>query len=217
MQKDHLETECGFLNLHMTCLMVNLFLDALAKAANAAIAESVGVGRLVLAAQQLKECREKTNPYKESWLPGMPAQNIQWGADPCRTEQEQVDALIQQSAAKGNQVATQQMGGAPAPQLAETTDPVGNTDPAIPANEFVTPQQGAQDVWSPLLPEDALDVIMMHYEGDLEPVRDLIEEMEEDMKYYLLWCPWGEKGRKNAKWNFKYKPINSSWVGNWAP
>nr|QMI57952.1 nucleoprotein [Wood duck chaphamaparvovirus] len=147
----------------------------------------------------------------------MPANNLQWAQDPCQKQQEQVDNLIEQGAAAGNQVATLQLGGAPAPQLAAADDPVPTTDPAIPMNEFVVPQPGAQNVWSPLIPEDVLDMIVDYYEGQGPPDQEMLEEIEEQMRYYLLWCPWGEPGRKNQKWNFKYRPINSTWVGNWKP
>ncbi|QRK03695.1 nonstructural protein 2 [Duck-associated chapparvovirus 2] len=197
--------------------MVYFVLDALNQAVNAAVAHSVGVGRLVLAAQQLQDCREQNNPHRNSWLPGMPAQNLQWAADPCQKEQDQVDELMKQSAAAGNQVATQQLGGAPAPQLAESTDPVGNTDPAIPMSEYVVPQVGAQNPWSPVLPEDALEAILMEYQ-DQEPPEDMIlDEILEMMRYFLLWCPWGGPGRKNLKWRFRYNPNNSDWAGKWIP
>nr|WPV87703.1 nonstructural protein 2 NS2 [Chaphamaparvovirus anseriform 7] len=197
--------------------MVFLFLDALAQAANAAIARSVGVGRLVLAAQQLAECRQNNNPFKQSWIPGAVSSNLQWAADPCQNEQEALDNLIQQGQPEGNQVATQQLGGAPAPQLAESTDPVGNTDPAIPANEFIVPAPGAQDSWSPILPEDALDAILMEYQEEEPPEEMLLDEILEGMRYYLLWCPWGGPGVKNLKWKFQYKPKNSSWINRWVP
>ncbi|QRK03683.1 nonstructural protein 2, partial [Duck-associated chapparvovirus 1] len=192
--------------------------DALNQAVNAAVAASVGVGRLVLAAQQLQDCREQNNPHKSSWLPGMPAQNLQWATDPCQKEQEQVDNLMKQSAAEGNQVATQQLGGAPAPQLAEATDPVGNTDPAVPQSEYVVPVPGAQNSWSPILPEDALDAILMEYNEEGGPWdEEMVDDILDMMRYFLLWCPWGGPGRKNLKWRFQYNPANSDWAGRWIP
>ncbi|UOH27042.1 nonstructural protein 2 [Galliform chaphamaparvovirus 8] len=201
------------------CLLVCLSLEQLNAIANAVTAKSVGAGRLLLAAQQLQDCRERNNPYKESWLPGFPAQNLAWATDPCQKEQEAVDNLLQQGAAGGNQVATQQLGGAPAPQLAEATDPVGNTDPAIPANEFTTPEPGAQNIWSPIAPQDVIDMIVDMWQEQQEnpPEPMLLDSILDQMRMYQLWCPWGEPGRKNARWKFIYKPINSRWVGNWLP
>nr|QMI57945.1 nucleoprotein [Wood duck chaphamaparvovirus] len=198
--------------------MAFLFLESLAAAANAAIANSVGAGRLLLAAQQLEQCRQNTNPWRQSWLPGMPAQNLQWAADPCQKEKEAMENLIDQGQPEGNQVATQQIGGAPAPQLADTMmDPVGNTDPAIPANEYVTPLPGAQNPWSPVLPEDAIEAILMEWEDQDPPEDMLLDELLDGMRYYLLWCPWGGPGTRNAKWRFAYKPVNSPWINKWSP
>nr|UQT67962.1 NS2 [Phasianus chaphamaparvovirus] len=171
----------------------------------------------MLAAAQLEACRQENNPYRSSWLPGMPAQNLKWIQDPCQKQQEEVENLIEQGAAAGNQEATMQLGGAPAPQLAESTDPVPNTDPAIPMMEYVVPEPGANNRWSPIVPSDVLEMIWEEYEGQEPPEQMLVDEILDQMKRYQLWCPWGEPGRKNQKWNFKYKPINSSWVGNWKP
>ncbi|UOH27030.1 nonstructural protein 2 [Chaphamaparvovirus galliform5] len=149
----------------------------------------------------------------------MPAGNLMWAQDPCRAQQTEVDNLIEQGAAAGNQAATMQLGGAPAPILAQATDPVPNMDPAVPLNEFVTPEPGANNQWEPLLPDDILAMIVEEYEREHQepPDVEMLDEILEGMKKYQLWCPWGEPGRKNAKWNFKYKPINSTWVGNWLP
>ena len=202
----------------MTCLMVFLFLESLNQAANAAIAANVGAGRLLLASQQLRECREANNPYKNSWMPGLAPANLQWAPDPCAEQEEALQNLMKQGAAEGNQVATQQLGGAPAPQLAESTDPTPNTDPAIPMNEYVVPTQGAQNQWSPIVPEDVMDMILDNYPEDAEPPEEMmLDEILEHMLYYIMWCPWGQPGTKNAKWKLIYKPINSQWVGNWTP
>ena len=202
----------------MICPMVFFILELLNQAANAAIADNVGAGRLLLASQQLQECRVNNNPYKNSWFPGLAPNSLQWAPDPCAKEQEAVDNLMKQSAAEGNQVATQQLGGAPAPQLAVAVDPVPNTDPAIPMNEYVTPQPGAQNNWSPIVPEDVMEMILDQYPEDQEPPEDMmLDEILDGMYKYMLWCPWGEPGRKNAKWKFIYKPLNSNWVGNWVP
>lgn len=144
--------------------------------------------------------------------------NVKWAAqDPCQKEQEQVDNLIAQGAAGGNQQATMQLGAAPAPILAESRDPVPNTDPAVPLSEYVVPPpEGAQNQWSPIVPEEVLDMIVDNMEGEVAD-QEMLDEILDGMKKYLMWCPWGEPGRKNAKWNFKYKPINSTWVGNWIP
>lgn len=184
---------------------------------NAVIATSAGAGRLVLAAQQLQDCRDRTNPYRDSWLPGAISNNLRWAADPCQKEQEAVDSLNEQSALAGNQVATQGLGGAPAPQLAEADGPVGNTDPAIPLNEFVVPQPGIASNWQPILPEDVLDMILMEYEEQEPPEDMLLDDLLNEMKYYLLWCPWGGRPKRNLKWKFTYNPKNSDWAGKWVP
>ncbi|QMI57830.1 nucleoprotein [Chestnut teal chaphamaparvovirus 1] len=209
--------ECFSLNLIMICPMVFLLLELLNQAANAVTASSVGAGRLLLAAAQLQACRQENNPHRSQWLPGMVATNLQWAQDPCQKEQEQLNNLLEQGAAAGNQVATQQLGGAPAPQLAEATDPTPNTDPAVPMNEFVVPEQGANNQWSPLIPEDVLDMIVDQYQGEEPPDVEMLDSIMEQMRYYLLWCPWGEPGQRNLKWNFKYRPRNSSWIASWLP
>ncbi|UOH27026.1 nonstructural protein 2 [Chaphamaparvovirus galliform4] len=201
----------------MTCLMVYLFVELLNQAANAAIASNVAAGRLLLASQQLQECREANNPYKNSWIPGLAPANLQWAPDPCAEQEEALQNLMKQGAAEGNQVATQQLGGAPAPQLAVAMDPVPNTDPSIPMNEFVTPVPGAQNQWSPLVPDDVLEMIVDNYPEGEEPEEMMLDQILDGMLKYQMWCPWGEPGRKNARWKFIYKPINSRWVGNWTP
>lgn len=206
----------------MICHLANSFLDALNQAVNAVTAASVGAGRLILASAQLAACRAQQDPRgpMNSWMPGMIPQNLQWAPDPCQSEQEQVDLLQEQASAGGNQVATQQLGAAPAPQLAEATDPVPNTDPAIPVTEFTTPpSEGAQNQWAPLLPEDILEMIIEAYEEEQHnaPDVEMLDEILEQMKMYHLWCPWGGPGTQNMKWKMKYKPPLSSWINTWAP
>nr|QMI57920.1 nucleoprotein [Chestnut teal chaphamaparvovirus] len=95
--------------------MVNLFLDALNQAVNAAIARSVDAGRQLLAAQQtLQACRDLNNPGKpgNTWIQGMRVQNAQWAPDPCQNEQQAVDQLMEaDEGGGGDKVATQQQGG----------------------------------------------------------------------------------------------------------
>nr|QMI57929.1 nucleoprotein [Wood duck chaphamaparvovirus] len=216
MPKGHFVTECGSLILIMTLLPAFSVLDALNQAVNAVIAKSVGAGRLILAAQQLEECRNQNNPYKNSWLPGAISQNLAWAPDPCRDLQEEVDQLQEQAAAGGNQVVSMQLGGAPAPQLAAANDPVPSTDPAIPANEFEIPQEGANNQWEPLIPEDVLDMIIEEM-GD-QPVQDEdMQDLELMFFHVQLWCPWGGPRSRNLKWSLKYQPKNSSWMGKWLP
>nr|WPV87711.1 nonstructural protein 2 NS2 [Chaphamaparvovirus anseriform 9] len=201
------------MNLIMICRMVCLILDALSQAVNAVIANSVEAGRILLASQQLAECRAQNNPYQNVWMPGLGIQNLQWAADPCQKEQEAVDQLQQQAAAAGNQVATQQLGGAPAPQLATSVDPTPNTDPAIPMNEYI-PAQGAQNAWSPLELNEIMEMIVQEA-GDVE-IDDMdLDEILNKMLYYKLWCPWGLPGTHNLKW--KYQPKNPKWISQWLP
>lgn len=200
----------------MTCLRVYLFLDALNKAVNAVIAESVPAGRLILAAQQLEACRQKNNPYRDLWMPGLAPVRVAWAPDPCQKEQEEIQQLQNQGAAAGNQVATQQLGGAPAPQLASAQDPVPSTDPSIPANEYDIPMEGANNQWSPLIPEDVLDMIIDQM-GDQPIDQEMQDDLMEMFKYVKLWCPWGGPATWNLKWKFKYHPKNSDWMGKWKP
>ncbi|UOH27071.1 nonstructural protein 2 [Galliform chaphamaparvovirus 15] len=205
----------------MICHLVAFILELLNQAANAVTASSVGAGRLLLASQQLAECRQRADPRApmNSWMPGLHSQNLLWAPDPCQKEQDAVDQLQQQAAAGGNQVATQQLGGAPAPQLAEATDPVPNPDPAVPENEFAVPYPHTQNQWSPILPEDVVDMIVDHYrENDYGPPdQDMLDEILEMMKIYHLWCPWGGPGVKNLKWRMKYQPPAHDWIGKWVP
>lgn len=197
-------------------LLVYLILDALNAAANAVTAASVGAGRLILAAHQLQECMEKNNPYQNSWIQGLAPHNLQWAAHPCQDEMNQVQELQNQGAAGGNQVATMQLGAAPAPQLAQATDPVPNPDPAIPANEYVVPEQGANNQWSPIAPDEVLDMIIEAM-GDQPLEQNMADELMEGFKHVQLWCPWGGPRSRNLKWKFKYKPNDSSWIGKWCP
>nr|QMI57883.1 nucleoprotein [Chestnut teal chaphamaparvovirus] len=193
-----------------------LFLDALNQTVNAVIAKSVGAGRLILAAQQLEECRSQNNPYQNSWLPGAVNQNLAWASDPCQNLQEEVDQLQKQAAAGGNKEATQQLGGAPAPQLAQAVDPVPSTDPAIPANEFEIPQEGANNQWSPVDPEEVVRMIVEEW-GDRPVPDEYMEDIEIMFFHVQLWCPWGGPSTRNLKWKFRYLPKNSAWMGRWLP
>jgi len=70
----------------------------------------------------------------------------------------------------------------------------------------------------PIVPEDVMEMILENYPEDQDPPEDMmLDQILDGMYKYMMWCPWGEPGRKNAKWKFLYKPLNSSWVGNWIP
>lgn len=199
--------------------MVVLFLERANRAVNAVAARSVARGRLIIASQQLQECRQQNDPRspQNSWLPGMQSQNLMWQVDPCEEQQKAMDELIQQSAQGQNRVATAQVGGAPVPQLAESTDSVTNTDPAIPMNEWDTPDpQGPENNWLDAPdPYELWDEIMQEMRD-----QDLADSMEEDilqvMLHYQEWCPWGGPSEKRKKW-FWYKPIISAWITRWKP
>lgn len=203
---------------------MNLFLDALKQAVNATIAKSVDAGRQLLAAQQtLEACRNLNNAGLpgNSWIQGMRVQNAQWAPDPCQAEQEAVDQLMEaDEGGGGDKVATQQQGGAPAPQLAHPMDPTPNTDPAVPENEFVASHPGAYISWSPLTEGEIVDMILDEWnqrgEGmEIDP-RSL-EDILAMMKMAKMWCPWGGPGVTNLKWAFKYHPKNSKWIERWLP
>nr|QMI57898.1 nucleoprotein [Chestnut teal chaphamaparvovirus] len=206
----------------MTLATVCLLLDILNQAVNAAAAKSADAARMLLTAQQtLEACRNMNNPGLpgNSWIQGARMQQAMWAPDPCAAEQEAVDTLMEQGAAGGNQVATQGVGGAPAPQLATDYDPVPNLDPAISASEFAVPDPGAVNRFLPLSEEDLLEILH-------DALRDRAEDMEwdehirnilEGRKKYLLWCPWGGPGVKDLKWTFKYRPKNHHWIGKYLP
>lgn len=202
--------------------MVCLLLDILNQVANAAAASSADAARMLLTAQQtLEACRNLNNPGLpgNSWIQGARMQQAMWAPDPCAQEQEAVDNLMEQGAAGGNQVATQGVGGAPAPQLATDYDPVPNLDPAIPMSEFVAPDPGAVNRFLPLSDQDLYEILMeaMRERAEDMELGDQIQAILEGRRKYLLWCPWGGPGIKDLKWTFKYRPRNHSWIGKWTP
>nr|QMI57858.1 nucleoprotein [Chestnut teal chaphamaparvovirus] len=146
----------------------------------------------------------------------MRTQNLQWAPDPCQKEQEAVDQLMEaEEGGGGDKVATQQLGGAPAPQLAQTGDPVPNLDPAVPENEFVTPEPGAHNQWVPMSEEELRDFLL---EALNDHSMDIdIDQILNPVRILHLWCPWGGPGVTDMKWAMHYKPKNSKWVGKWLP
>nr|WPV87707.1 nonstructural protein 2 NS2 [Chaphamaparvovirus anseriform 8] len=206
----------------MMFLMVVLILERANRIANVLIAKSQGMGRLILASQQLQECIEKNNPYnpQNQWMPGMLAQNLMHQADPCADQRQEVEELMNQSAAGGNKVATSELGGAPAPQLATAGDPTPNTDPAIALNEFVVPSPDMQNNWSPVNAADVWNEWMKEWEerGGGEIPEDMEDDLLLPMFHLELWCPWWiPEARKSRKWKLKYHPRNDAWMGRWKP
>ncbi|QMI57782.1 nucleoprotein [Pacific black duck chaphamaparvovirus 1] len=223
VNKKCLKTACGHLNLDITYLMVCLILERANRAVNAVIASNSQAARLLLAANQLNDCilRNDQRSPGNSWLPGMVDLKNQWGPDPCAKEKEAVESLQKEIA--GNQVpALQNLGAAPAPQLAHPADPTPNTDPAIPGSEFVAPDPGQANPFNPMSFDEIMELIE---QGQQELVDDFAAHLEEiamqmDQIYgvtkkLILWCPWGGPGVRNLKWN--YKPNNASWLNKWAP
>lgn len=204
----------------MILVMQYLFLDALNQAANAVIAQSVDAGRTLLNAQQVLEaCRQQNNPGLpgNTWIQGMRVQNAHWAPDPCQAEQDAVNQLMDaDEGGGGDKQATQQQGGAPAPQLANPVDPTPSEDPAIPANEFVVPEPGAHNQWIPLTDEQLQEMLWEAYKE--HPVdEEMIQMILDPVKLVRMWCPWGGPGVTNLRWTFKYKPKNSKWIGKWLP
>lgn len=202
--------------------MVYFILDALNKAANAVIANSQDAGRQLLAAQQtLEACRRANNPGLpgNTWIQGMRIQNAQWQPDPCQTEQEQVDQLMEADlGGGGDKVATMQQGGAPAPQLAHPMDPTPNMDPAIADNEFTVQNPGAHNRWLNLEPHEIVNMIIDQWEAEGNmPDTEMIDDILTQMRVVHMWCPWGGPWVTNLKWTFKYHPKNSDWIGKWLP
>ncbi|QMI57838.1 nucleoprotein [Chestnut teal chaphamaparvovirus 3] len=150
-------------------------------------------------------------------MQGMRTQNLNWAPDPCQKEQDAVNQLMEaDEQGGGDRVATQQLGGAPAPQLAHPEDPVPNMDPAVPGNEFVTPDPGAHNQWMPMEAEDLLEMFFQALRDDpIDPME--IEQILNPVRILHLWCPWGGPGVKDLKWSMHYHPKNSKWIGKWLP
>nr|QMI57906.1 nucleoprotein [Chestnut teal chaphamaparvovirus] len=221
--KKCLKIECGHLNLNTTYLMVYLILERANRAVNAVIASNSQAARLLLAANQLNECilRNDQRAPGNSWLPGMTDLKNQWGPDPCAKEREAVESIQKEVA--GNQVpALQNLGAAPAPQLAHPADPTPNTDPAIPGSEFVVPDPGQNNPFQPLTHEEIMELIEEGQRMAVEDLQEHLMEIQEQMnqiygvtKKLILWCPWGGPGVRNLRW--KYEPKNSDWLRKWVP
>lgn len=200
-------------------------------AANAVIASNAQAARQALLMQQLEKCREENNPYKQGFFPGMAPRQAMWAPDPCQHIVDQLDELAgqtvenqpaQAAGSRSNAPSAQDLAAAPAPQLSETfTDPVGNTDPAIPESEFQVPSPELNNMWSPQEIEDTMVQIAeqiekeeaMHVDQEIEK---LLELMRQKMMLARMWVAcWGS----GEKWplKLKYKPKNQAWVGKLLP
>lgn len=201
--------------------MVVLILEPITQAVNAVIAGNSAAARLLLASNQLNECILRNDPRApgNSWLPGMISQQNQWGPDPCAKEREAVESLQQQAA--GNQAAAlQNLGAAPAPQLAHPQDPVPSTDPAIPVSEYVAPDPGMNSPWDTPNQEEIVNMIVEEFlqQRAAELTDEDLMEIESIFnvtRKLILWCPWGLPGVRNLKW--KYSPKNIDWLRKWVP
>nr|QMI57804.1 nucleoprotein [Pacific black duck chaphamaparvovirus] len=215
--------ECGFSNLNITYPMVNLILERANRIANAAIAANSQAARLLLAAQQLDECIQRNDPRApgNSWLPGVVNPNNQWGPDPCGKERETLESM-QQSIAGEKVAALQNLGAAVAPQLAHPQEPTPNTDPAVPASEYVVPDPGQDNPFMAMSHDEIMELIEQGAQQAIEDFQTHLAEIAEAMdtiygatRKVILWCPWGGPPVRNLKW--QYKPKNDSWLNKWAP
>lgn len=121
------------------------------------------------------------------------------------TDQE-AQALAQQTPAP----TLQDLATAPAPQLAQTSDPVGRTDPALAASEYITPQ--------PHLSNLLLEFTSPTQEiNKLKNITNLSQEDESNIMKFLLTPnkldPWNIKAP-----GFKLKAkTRKKWVGKLIP
>lgn len=213
------------------------FIETAARLAAAVAAKEAAAARLILASNQLAECRENNNPY--NWM-GQPTRAAMFGPDPCleqERERHEADQAVQaadqriagattsdiaaiQAGAASNAPSVQDLASAPAPQLATGYDPVGITDPSIPLSEYSVPSPGMQSLWSPLSIDAVMEMILdeMEWEKVEEEVRQkvlvILDGLVENMDNFGKWWSWG-KGPKSLK--IKFKPKNQKWIGMWSP
>lgn len=217
--------------------LVFWFIETAARLAAAVAAKEAAAARLILASNQLAECRENNNPY--NWM-GQPTRQAMFGPDPCiEQERERIsaeqsvqaadqriagattsDIATIQAGAASNAPTAQDLASAPAPQLATGFDPVGITDPSIPLSEYSVPSPGMQSQWSPMSIEAVMEMIAdeMEWEKVEKSVRSqvlvILDGLVENMDMFGRWWSWG-KGAKALK--IKLKPRNQDWVGRWSP
>ncbi|QHB35440.1 putative accessory protein NP-F [Capuchin kidney parvovirus] len=129
-------------------------------------------------------------------------------------------AAVQQSS-RSNAPTAQDLAAAPAPQLATAYDPIGNTDPAIPEQEYHTPSPGSLSIWSPLSLEETMNMIAQELEWErlqtqiTQQVLQILQDLEENAAIAKKWWSWGK--RKTKKHGIRFQPPSQAWVGIWAP
>lgn len=201
-------------------------------AANAAFVKQVEAARLLLVGNQLANCRERNNPYN-NWFQ-QPNPQAMFGPDPCLylekkhqylqnklsgATTESIPAV--QQGQRSNAPTAQDLAAAPAPQLATGYDPIGNTDPAIPMEEFIVHSPGALSVWSPLSLDQAMEMIQMEIELEKQTqqiqiaILNILEDIEGNAKLAKKWWCWGKA--KYRKHNLHFNPPNQTWIGKWNP
>lgn len=210
-------------------ILINLtFLEQVNQAANAVIAAEAGAARVLLAAQNLDQCRRENNPYQPGNFLLGPPRNLMWAQDPCHQEEAELA-----SATADHQAAQQlaQISGAPtpadpsaavAPVLSDTYDMNMAFDPIVPETEFTTPSPSLSNQWSPDSILNALALVQEQMEvmyPDTCSSSETSEEMElilEDIQNLGRWCPWDRPLRRPRK-KYQYLPKNKNWIGKWVP
>lgn len=218
-----LETECGFLNFVLKLKMYLLLLEQVNIAVNALLVQEAAEARKLLAAQNLAQCREETNPYLPQNNPFGPSRIAMWGPDPCAQQEKDLAAATvdhlaaQQLAQLANAPSVQDPSSAPAPILAETFDTPMN--PMIPETEYTVPDPQLQNMWSPDTMLTTMDKLANILEQqNVQPSPEIIEEMEiidENIKMTTLWDAWKKPRRRRRRYQFL--PNNQSWIGKWTP
>ncbi|AXX39018.1 nonstructural protein NS2-L [Mouse kidney parvovirus] len=231
-KKRCLEIECTFSPGLKICMIHHLFAELVNIAANAAFVKQVEAARLVLVGNQLAACRERNNPF-QNWFSPNPRQAM-FQPDPCLYLEKKHHYLQQkvsgattsdiaavQEGSRSNAPTAQDLAAAPAPQLATAYDPVGNTDPAIPEQEYHVPSPGALSVWSPLSLEETMEMISQEIEWEnlqaqiARQVAQILADLEENADIAKKWWCWGKP--KAKKHGIRFQPPSQAWVGIWAP
>lgn len=195
---------------------LNIFVERVNIAANALIAKQAADAKLLLAAQQLAECREQTNP----WLPGNspfgPPQRAMWAPDPCaeqveavreaETLQQAAAALTRPSPATGTQDLTQQ----PVAQLSQTNISDILYDPTQTEAEFAP---NLENWWSPTSIEDVMIRLAEEMGGMGEEDEEEMELVYNNLVTLIHWSWQGPPKRKRKKYKLNLENVKwTSWL-----
>nr|WPD49023.1 MAG: nonstructural protein 2 [Protoparvovirus sp.] len=194
--------------------MYIIILERATRAVNAVIARQAQAARVLLAAQNLQQCREQNNPYAPGNFLLGPSLSQRWGPDPCLTQEKELAEA---------QLLASQIAGAPtpaaphaavAPELSDSFDLNQNLDPSIPETEFITPDPCLNNMWSPDSIEQIMNEIWEEMEQQGGGSDQEMETLLQNITTLLLWVP--KKGIKRNK-KYQFHPNNQKWIGHWAP